>query len=262
MMTLNAADTAGEARPPHLFWTLAEGRAFLELGSFYALRGLLSMLPRGDGHSVIVLPGFMAGDRSTRPMRGLLKNLGYDAHGWGLGRNVRIDLAREQAMNDLLHRVHDQSGRKVTLIGWSLGGVFAREIAKNAPDKVRQVISLGSPISNDRNHSSARHLFEALNGEQPEPLREGRFRSLEEAPPVPTTSVLTRTDGVVAWRGSVQKPGQQTDNIEVMASHCGLGVNPAVMYVIADRLAQAEDEWQPFDRSGWRAMMFGKVKTH
>lgn len=251
---------AQAAKPPHLFWTLTEGRALVELGAFYALRGALSMLPKGDGHSVLVLPGFLASDRSTKPMRDLLNSLGYKAYGWDMGRNIRIDNARETAMNALLDRLHDDSGRKVSIIGWSLGGVFAREIAKNAPDKVRQVISLGSPISNDRGHTNARRLFEKLNGPEPEPVQQGRFRNLDEAPPVPTTSILTKTDGIVAWRGSVQKPGPQTDNIEVVASHCGLGVNPMVMYAIADRLAQAEDEWKPFDRSGWRAALFGSIK--
>lgn len=252
---------AQAAKPPHLFWTLAEGRAVVELGAFFALRGALSMLPKGDGHSVLVLPGFLASDRSTKPMRDLLNSLGYSAHGWDMGRNIRIDNARESAMNALLDRLHGESGRKVSIIGWSLGGVFAREIAKNAPDKVRQVISLGSPISNDRGHTSARRLFERLNGPEPEPLQQGRFRNLDEAPPVPTTSILTKSDGIVAWRGSVQKPGPQTDNIEVVASHCGLGVNPMVMYALADRLAQAEGEWRPFDRSGWRSMVFKAVSA-
>ncbi|WOE74180.1 esterase/lipase family protein [Alterisphingorhabdus coralli] len=252
---------SNSAKPPSLLWSMLEGRAVFELGWFYALRGAMTQLPQGDGHSVIVLPGFMASDRSTRPMRGLLEELGYDTHGWDMGRNVIINREREKAMNDLLDRVYRLDERKVSLIGWSLGGVFAREIAKMAPEKVRQVITLGSPISNDRNHSNARHLFEALNGEEPEPLRDGRYLNIDEAPPVPTTSILTKTDGVVAWRGSVQKPGPQTDNVEVTASHIGLGVNPLVMYVLADRLAQPEDDWKPFDRSGWRRMVFGEIKA-
>lgn len=248
--------------PPSRLLMLAEGRAIFELGSFYALRGLLGHLPKGDGHPVLVLPGFMAGDTSTRPMRGLLDDLGYEAHGWGLGRNVRIDAAREAEMNDVLSRIADRSGRKVSIVGWSLGGVFAREIAKANPDKVRSVISLGSPITNDRSATNASRLFEYLNGKEPEPVRAGRYRDLETAPPVPTTSILTKSDGIVAWRGSVQKAGPQTENIEVLASHCGLGVNPAVMVAIADRLAQREGEWKPFERSGLRALMFGSVTAH
>jgi pimeloyl-ACP methyl ester carboxylesterase len=243
---------------------LTEGaRAMVELGSFAALRGVLGLLPRGDGHPVLVLPGFLASDRSTRPLRGLLSSLGYETHGWGLGRNLRIDGEREREMHDLVERIFNESGgRKLSLIGWSLGGVFAREIAKVMPDRIRQVISLGSPISNDRSRTHATRLFEALNGKNPEPIREGRYRDLETAPPVPTTSILTRGDGIVAWQASVQKPGPQTENIVVHASHVGLGVNPSVMVAIADRLAQSEGEWKPFDKSGFRRLIYGDVTHH
>ncbi|GGB64683.1 esterase/lipase family protein [Blastomonas aquatica] len=253
--------TASKARPPHPLLTLTEGRAVFELGWFVALRRAMKRLPKGDGHAVIVLPGFLAGDTSTRPMRGLLKDLGYVPYGWDLGRNLRFNSDREQALYALLDRVHEESGRPVSLIGWSLGGLFAREIAKRSPNKVRQVISLGSPLSNDRGYTSASRLFERLNGRDPEPMKQGRFQALDEAPPVPTTSILSRSDGIVAWRASVQKPGPQAETLEVLASHCGLGVNPMVMYAIADRLAQAEGAWQPFDRSGWRSMLFRTVEA-
>lgn len=252
---------ATDARPPPLFWTLTEGRAVFELGSFGLLRRAMKTLPKGDGHSVLVLPGFLAGDRSTRPMRGLLRDLGYDAHGWGLGQNVRFDEERERDMSELVERIHARTGEPISIVGWSLGGVFARELAKMHADKVRQVISLGSPISTDRNHSSARHLFEAINGAETAPEREGRYASIDEAPPVPTTSIYTKTDGIVAWRGSIQKPDRatQTENIRVPASHVGLGVNPLVMVAIADRLAQEKGTWQPFERAGWRNLFFKKA---
>lgn len=247
--------------PPSRLLTLAEpSRAMGELASFYALRPLLAMLPRGDGHGVLVLPGFLAGDYSTLPLRNLLRDLGYDAVGWKLGRNVRVDNARMEAMMTCLDELHARTGRKVSILGWSLGGVFARELAKQAPEKVRLVISLGSPITDDRRHSSARTLFEFLNGTEPQPMRTGKFRKLGEAPPVPTTSILTKSDGIVHWRGSVQhdagKPGGEIENIEVLASHCGLGVNPAAVYAIADRLAQPEDAWRPFAPRGLAALMF------
>jgi len=245
------------ARPPSRFWMLAEGRAFLELGAFYLTRPMLAQLPCGDGHSIKVLPGFLATNNSTAPMRRLLRQLGYDAHGWDSGRNVLVDNALIGRLEAQLRRLNDASGRKVSLIGWSLGGVLARELAKLHPDRVRLVISLGSPISNDRGHTNARRLFELLNGKEPEPLRDGGFRGLDEAPPVPTTSILTRTDGVVHWRGSVQKPTlTPSENIEVYASHLGLGVNPSVMIAIADRLAQKEGDWAPFKPSPTRRWMF------
>lgn len=238
------------ARPPHRFWTLVEGRAFFELGAFYMSRPFLATLPKGDGHAVQVLPGFMATNTSTGPMRRLLRELGYEAHGWDSGRNVRVDNALIRRLETQLQRLNDDTGRKVSLVGWSLGGVLARELAKLHPDRVRLVISLGSPISDDRNHTSAARLFELLNGKEPEAMQGGRFRGLDEAPPVPTTSILTKTDGIVHWRGSVQKPARTpTENIEVYASHCGLGVNPSVMIAIADRLAQGDGTWAPFEPS-------------
>ncbi|MFO1254277.1 MAG: alpha/beta hydrolase [Sphingomonadaceae bacterium] len=254
-----------EARPPHRLLALAEGRALVELASFYALRPLLGKLPRGDGHPVLVLPGFLASDSSTRPMRRLLRELGYDAHGWGLGRNLRVDLQRVHEMERLLLKLFEDTGRKVSIVGWSLGGVFARELAKLHPQAVRQVISLGSPIHDDRRHTNATRLFEYLNCKEPEPIRHGRFTGLDQAPPVPTTSILTRTDGIVHWRGSVQHPqagNARTENIEVHASHCGLGVNPSVMVALADRLKQPEDEWAPFVPRLSQRWMFPQSRLH
>lgn len=252
------------ARPPHRLLTLAEpGRALSELAAFYALRPLLGQLPRGDGHGVLVLPGFMASDTSTAPLRSLLDDLGYQTAGWGLGRNVRVDNARIDAMANCVEQLHAETGGKVSIVGWSLGGVFARELAKIMPDKVRFVISLGSPISDDRNHTNARRLFEYLNGKDPEPMRAGRFRQLAKAPPVPTTSILTKTDGVVHWRGSVQADeGGQTENIEVLASHCGMGVNPFVAYAVADRLAQPQGAWKPFAARGLASLAFPRSRLN
>jgi pimeloyl-ACP methyl ester carboxylesterase len=254
-----------EAAPPHRFWTFVEGRAMFELGLFYAARPLMAALPKGDGHAVMTLPGFLASNSSTVPMRGVLSNLGYDAHGWDSGRNVRVDNALIARLEGQLARLHEKSGRKVSLVGWSLGGVLARELAKLHPDKVRLVISLGSPIADDRNHTHARKLFEMLNGAEPEPMQGGKFRGLAEAPPVPTTSIFTKTDGIVHWRGSVQHADkasgkQPTENIQVHASHCGLGVNPSVMVAIADRLAQAEGTWKPFEPTLAHKWMF--PRTH
>lgn len=267
MTATTAARTALEieARPPHRLLALAEGRAVIEFAAFYATRHLLSLLPKGDGHPVLVLPGFLASDGSTKPMRRLLDDLGYESYGWKLGRNVRVDLARVHEMEALLLKIHKETGRKVSIVGWSLGGVFARELAKLHPDAVRQVISLGSPIHDDRRHTNASRLFEYLNGKEPEPIKHGRFTGLDEAPPVPTTSILTRTDGIVHWRGSVQHPDKgngQTENIEVHASHCGLGVNPSVMVALADRLAQEEGQWKPFKARLSQRWMFPQRKLH
>ncbi|WP_234030204.1 esterase/lipase family protein [Erythrobacter mangrovi] len=262
---MNATTTIeAEARPPHTLLMLTEPpRAMGELASFYALRPLMRRLPKGDGHGVLVLPGFMASDTSTAPLRSLLSSLGYDAVGWNLGRNVRVDNARIAAMMACVDTLHERTGGKISIVGWSLGGVFARELAKLAPEKVRMVISLGSPISDDRGHTNARRLFEYLNGNEPEPVREGQFRELGKAPPVPTTSILTKADGVVHWRGSVQAGDHEhCENIEVYASHCGLGVNPAVAFAVADRLAQPEGQWRKFSPRGIANLIFPRSRLH
>jgi len=237
------------------FWRYMEPRAIFEWQSFYALRPLLKKLPKGDGHPVIVFPGFGGSDLSTKPLRGLLKALGYQAHGWGLGSNLLFDQQLEAEMVALVNEVADNSEQKVSLIGWSLGGLYAREIAKSCPQQVRCVISLGSPISGQSSHSNAHALFQALNGEQSKAELD-RSRRLHEAPPVPTTSIYSKTDGIVAWEGSVQKMAADTENIEVPASHLGIGVNPLVMCVLADRLAQREGQWRPFERTGLKKFVF------
>lgn len=243
---------------PALFWTLTEGgRASVEMASFIALRRrLLKHLPKGDGHPVIFFPGFVASDRSTKPMRKLLDALGYETYGWGLGRNLKFNPTREAKMNLLLEKVYKTHGRKVSIVGWSLGGVFAREVAKSNPDMVRSVISLGSPISGDMEHSNAGLLYEFFNG-KPDARMEARLKSISLAPPVPTTSIYTKTDGVVAWKGSIQRPGKTpSENICVPASHVGLGVNPLVMFALADRLAQPEGKWAPFEAEGLSRFVF------
>lgn len=252
-----------EVQQPSRFWMWSEGRAMFELAAFYAAMPMLSALQRGDGHSVMVLPGFLATNTSTVPMRRLLSNLGYDVHGWESGRNVKVNEAMLRSLEGQLARLNDESGGKVSIIGWSLGGVLAREVAKLHSDRVRQVISLGSPLSNNRNFSSVTRIFEMLNGKEPELIQDGRFDQLHVAPPVPTTSILTKTDGIVHWHASVQEAGEHpSENIVVHASHCGLGVNPSVMIALADRLGQKEGEWKPFEAPVGSSWMYSKVEPN
>src|SRR5882672_4088958 len=124
--------------PPSKALMILEGRALSEFGAFWLLRPWLSATPRGDGHLVLVLPGLLADDMSTRPLRGFLNSHGYKAHGWKLGRNVGL---RDTVERDMLARIDElferYGRRKVSLVGWSLGGLYARQLAKSAPDKVR-----------------------------------------------------------------------------------------------------------------------------
>ena len=244
-------------RPPSLFLMLAEARGLFELNSSLLLSPLLLRAPKGDGHPVLALPGFLASDLSMAPMRRYLKELGYDTHAWNMGRNLGGVASKRVALRDLLQRIHDQTGRKVSLIGWSLGGVYARDLALQMPDMVRSVITLGSPFANDIRATNATRLYEALSGEAVDDNPEIR-QAIAGDLPVPATSIYSRTDGIVNWHTSLLRPSGTAENIEVyFASHIGLGVNPAALWAVADRLAQPEGEFKHFDRSGPFAIAYG-----
>jgi len=241
-------------RPPSKVLQLLELRALGEFGAALTLLPLLRTAPRGDGHSVLVLPGLLASDTSTKPLRAYLRDRGYDVHGWGLGRNLGLRPGLESKMKARLREIHRDSGRKVSIVGWSLGGVFAREIASAVPDAVRSVITLGSPIHGDPRSTNAWRVYEWASGQSVDDPQLRRPR--RAAPPVPTTSIYSRSDGVVAWQCSIEPTTGSSESIEVIGSHCGLGVNASVLYAVADRLAQPEGKWERFDRSGLRGWVF------
>jgi pimeloyl-ACP methyl ester carboxylesterase len=223
----------------------------------FALRVLatpaLRRVPKGDGHPVLVLPGLAGGDGSTRVMRAFLRRLGYYVHAWRLGRNWGptdriIDGLAERFVS--LSREH---GQKLSLIGHSLGGIYARELARRAPDMVRQVITLGSPVRMGRaSQSNAAPLYRSLSPLHSERVRGVQRQAIEALPPrVPVTAIITRTDGVVDWQGCTVDAGPASECIEVRGSHSGLIHNVAVMQIVADRLAQPDGEWKPFaEREG------------
>lgn len=240
-----------------------EMRALFEFGTSLAMLASGSLQresAQGDGHPVLVLPGFVASDHSTVPLRTYLSNRGFEALGWGMGRNTGPHRRhRHSVIDDVvdkLHELHRTRGRRVSLVGWSLGGVFAREVAKRAPRSVRAVVTLGSPFAGPPTASNAWRLYQLLTGDRKHHFDAKLIESLAEPPPVPTTSIYSRTDGVVAWTSCVGTPSPIMENVEVQASHFGLGLHPLVWIAIVDRLAQAEGQWQPFDRSGWRAIAY------
>ena len=231
--------------PPSRLLLMAEGRALWEAAASVAWWPLLRLAPRGDGHAVLVLPGLVASDASTGLLRRYLKYRNYDVHGWGQGRNLGPRPGVEKGMVDLLKKLADQSGQKVSVVGWSLGGVYARMLAASHTDEVRDVITLGSPFVGSGHATNAWRIYESVSGQNADD--EQRWSQVRPTPSVPTTSIYSRTDGVVAWQCSLEKSGPHTENIEVLASHLGMAVHPAVLYALADRLAQPEGRWQPFD---------------
>ncbi len=194
-----------------------------ELASFViGVASLIAAAPAGDGHPVLVLPGLGGGDTSTRPLRHALTRLGYAAHGWNQGVNRGL---RRDTFQSLHRRVAELAGgesRRVSIVGWSLGGLYATTLARGAPQRVRTVITLGSP------HAG-----------RPAPAV------------VPTTSIYSRADQIVPWQASRIDQTRLAENVEVPGSHLGLGHNPAALAVIADRLHQPAGRWQPFEPPSW-----------
>ncbi len=222
-------------------------RAALELGAALALAPLLAADRRGDGRPVLVVPGFLHHDSSTTVLRAYLRWLNYSVSGWELGANLGSSEAVVSGLRSRVASLSESSGEKVTILGWSLGGIYAHELARRAPGSVRQIVTLGSPVQlagrRGRSTSAAFDQLSRMNISLPMLARPWR-----EAGPlrVPATSVYSRSDGVVPWRACRLSSGKHRENIEVFGSHLGLGNNPTVLHLLADRLAQRGPAWKPF----------------
>ena len=255
----NAPRENRSLRPsPFLMMTEAM-RATLDIAALIPSAALLNSAPRGDGHPVMVIPGFMASDSSTYVLRRFLRSLGYEVHGWGLGRNTgpRDGLRTKlfERLNEISN-LHDQ--KKVTVIGQSLGGIYTRIIAHQMPDMVRQIIMLGSPFAGTKNTARpVQMLFRWASGiKKDEHIPPEIRRQFSQNPPVPATAIYSKLDGITHWRSCIHKlsaeelaKDSQVENLEVVCSHVGMAFNPAVLYAVADRLALPEGAWQPFAKS-------------
>jgi pimeloyl-ACP methyl ester carboxylesterase len=222
-----------------------------------AARPVLARAPRGDGHHVLVLPGLVADDRSTRALRRFLRTLGYQVHGWRLGPNVPApDLPRR--IQALIAQLHEKDPRPLSLVGWSLGGIQARSMTRLAPEGIRQVITLGSPFRTAPGYeSNVTPMVRAVARQQGFRLAPAGTAGNDNPLPVPSTSIFTRTDGVVPWWACINTKGGPHETLEVVgASHVGLGHHPAVLWAVADRLAQPEGEWAPMTvPRRWKAVL-------
>jgi hypothetical protein len=243
---------ATDYEPPNLALLAMEFRMPWEFASMLPAWPMLQRAPRGDGHNVVVYPGLSASDATTLPLRKYLDTLGYQTHGWGQGFNFGPRAGVLETGKAQLRALARSSTQAISLIGWSLGGVYARELSKEMHNEgiaTRSVITLGTPFAGGPRSTNAWRLYELTSGRDIH--READTYDMATAPPAPTTSIYSRTDGVVAWQASVQavqKHNPHTENIEVIASHFGIGLNPSAMWAIADRLAQVPGRWQAFQK--------------
>jgi len=233
---------------PSMFWLLTEaGRAVTELGLSVPYRKFLVRKNQGDGHPVLVLPGFMATDTSTGPLRRYIEDLGYTAYSWDLGRNT----AKLVFLDTLLKKIdaiHEEHQEKITLIGWSLGGVFARQLAKARPELIRQIITMGSPFKGIHQPNNVAWIYNFFNPrKQIKDIDPILSADLPLPAPVPTTAIYTKEDGIVPWEMCIEEEDELHQNIQVRGSHLGLGVNPSVLEIIEDRLLYSRHDWEYFE---------------
>jgi pimeloyl-ACP methyl ester carboxylesterase len=224
-------------------------RTLATAGSMAALLPLLRWAPRGEPHPVLVLPGLMASDLSTRILRAWLSRLGHPVVGWALGRNRGPTKEVVSELPQLVDRLAREHRTSVSVVGWSLGGIYARRLARRAPRQVRQVISLGSPFAlADRDAGPGGQVYRRLAPVHSSGRISASRASLDRPLPVPSTAVYSKWDGVVDWRHCRQQSGPTSENVAVHSSHLGMGHDPAVLWVVADRLALPRSEWRPFER--------------
>jgi len=242
-----------DIRKPSIALSLTEGlRAIVDLGCYVPYRFFKkksNLANQGDGHPVLILPGFMASDLSTIPLRSFINDLGYKVYGWGEGRNYAhadyLDLLSEK-----LERIYSKHGEQITLIGWSLGGIYARQLAKKDPSIIRQIINMGSPIQGVNLSNNATWMFELLKKSKlTSEIDKDLLKDIPAIAPVPTTAIFTKEDGVVPWELCLEKEDNWHQNVQVRGSHLGLGVNPLVLQIVADRLTKNRSTWNYFETS-------------
>lgn len=233
-----------EEQPSKWLLLTEPARGLLQLNTVPFALPWLVRAPRGDGHGVLVLPGLLATDGSTGPLRVFLGRLGYDVHGWALGRNLGPTTALIGAMRRAVRELAAKTGGPISLVGWSLGGIYARELAREQPALVRRVVTLGSPfrLANPGIDRGGRARPRPWAPSDPE----------TEIPPleVPSSALFSRRDGIVAWPTCTDRPSHLHENIEVRCAHLGFGVDPATLWAVADRLAQAHGTHAPFQAPG------------
>ncbi len=252
--------TADTNHGPSRFAPLLEVRVLAEVASCYMYLPILKRIaPAGDGHPVMTLPPFMSDDNFMSPMRKFLDALGYETMGWDRGQNTGFEEGRFVGLADSIERIADERGRRVSLIGHSLGGIYARLLGHQCADAVRQVIYLGTPFNIGDGESRdlpIRKIYERLN---PVESRSDMMQAAVDmgTTPMPSTAIYTEGDGFVPWQFCMDEVDEVTENLRVAGSHTGLPFNLPALYAIADRLAQPEDDWRPFSVNGLGHCLYG-----
>lgn len=225
-------------KAPSLLQTLHEVRAPLDALALVAKLPKLAAAPRGDGRAVMLVPGYLGDGYSMAPLRGYLGYLGYNTFDWGLGRNrgdVEDDIQR--LGEKVVETSESLDGEPLTLVGWSLGGVLCREVARLYAEQTQEVITIGTPIVGGPKYTALKRTFVRRKGIDLPELEKDIHRRNSLGIPQAVTSIYSKSDGIVGWRSSIDVYNPQANNLEVKGSHMTLGVNPRVWLSIAEILA-------------------------
>lgn len=224
---------------PSLLLFITEGlRSIIERAGSVKFRKEFEPQVKGDQHPVLVVPGFLAGELSTQPLRDFVEKIGYTPYDWQLGRNYgRIeDIETLLDQVDVLYEKHQQ---KISLIGWSLGGVYSREIAKRKPRLIRQVITLASPFKGLNKSNYAKWAYRLINGKDINELDADLLASIPRPAPIPTTAIYSKKDGIVPWTLCLEEEKKGLhQNVEVDSAHLGMGFDKEVLELIANLLSK------------------------
>jgi len=230
-------DMPTDCERPSLWSSLRELGTPLEFLKFPWMTPALLTAPRGDGRKVVLLPGFTAPEVSVQPLAIYLKYLGYDATTWGLGINGGQVDALTETFGQKIEAMAEQSHAPITLIGWSLGGVIARETARLFSDSVREVITMGTPLIGGAKYTSVGKLYAIKEGMDLDAFEEEVHARNSVGLSQPLTVIYSKSDGVVGWRAARDVYNEQARNIEVRSTHFALGTNATVWKIVADTLA-------------------------
>ncbi len=237
VLTDDQLDAVGPPQgPPGRRRLLAELTVAFEPARLALRAGPLATAPKGDGRIVVLFPGWKAPESSMWPIGTYLDRLGHDSRPWGLGVNRGDVEAMRDQMMERVARSAESSGRPVNLVGWSLGGVVAREVARQLPEQVNRVVTYGTPAIGGPTHTVGAASYD--------PAEVDRIRLLQEELDanepitVPITAIFTRRDGAVAWRACIDRLSPDVTMVEVRSSHVGLGLDPDVWLTVARALGQ------------------------
>ncbi|MEZ5006587.1 MAG: alpha/beta fold hydrolase [Chitinophagales bacterium] len=239
-----------QIKVPSVKRLLLEPLGVSELVNVIPAWSLMESLPRGNGEPVMVVPGLTTNDLSTKIVRSFLNYKGFTAYGWELGFNLTYNEKLEKKLIARVDELYEKHQQKITLIGWSLGGITIRILAKHAPEKIKQVISLGAPFTNIKGKTYVSWWGSLVARQRVKNFNEVWTREAAEQPLMPSTSIYSKNDGMVSWQYCIDwETGPKTQNIEVYCNHLGFGMTPTVWAILVDRLLQSEENWQLFDES-------------